>query len=642
MAQAATIAAPPEGAPKPRRYALVVGIESYSDANLPDVLGDKDADNLAEALEKYGDFPAGQIVVLKDTHGPEGRRKSDGLPAKQTIVDAAGRLSREAGPDGTVLFAFSGHGFDDGAEDYLVPLGVETKDRVSLRVGALLVRDLVEALQSGQPREVILLIDACRQSFGSTANLRPFAGRLDASSGNVAALFATSQGLPSQVRPDGAGGFFMKAVADRMLVAHKENSRMAMANFAKRVQEDVSAQTHDCHECDQQVPAWTLTSSTPAEFLLVDPSRENPSDLLTVAGSRVLVAPDGSEVHVTDQRTGEVVVYSRSRALAVGSDTAVGQRPSRSGSRVVADGPRGEVYASDEARGRVLIFASGESRAPVAVPLPGGKPELMVLRPSTRRLYVADSELHVVDVIDVAARAVVSRIRQRFPIPTRITGLALSPDERFLYVANQGGEGSGRLGNISIVDLQKGEFPDADIGDVNCPEGMDVSPDGRHLLVASQCGGGFDPLFFVDLETRGVTPLSGFAVGRSVAVDARHGKVFVARVGTYMRDESGTLAAVPAQLSGVDFARRESLFSYPLDVHSFAMTPGDRYLLAVGGQQLHVVDAGTNRVVKTVFFDSPAAGVAVGAGADGRNAICYVWLPEENRLFFTGLSGLAS
>jgi len=142
----------------------------------------------------------------------------------------------------------------------------------------------------------------------------------------------------------------------------------------------------------------------------------------------------------------------------------------------------------------------------VAVPLPGGKPELMVLRPSTRRLYVADSELHVVDVIDVAARAVVSRIRQRFPIPTRITGLALSPDERFLYVANQGGEGSGRLGNISIVDLQKGEFPDADIGDVNCPEGMDVSPDGRHLLVASQCGGGFDPLFFVDLETRGVTP----------------------------------------------------------------------------------------------------------------------------------------
>ena len=109
-----------------------------------------------------------------------------------------------------------------------------------------------------------------------------------------------------------------------------------------------------------------------------------------------------------------------------------------------------------------------------------------------------------------------------------------------------------------------------------------------------------------------------------------------------MRDESGTLAAVPAQLSGVDFARRESLFSYPLDVHSFAMTPGDRYLLAVGGQQLHAVDAGTNRVVKTVFFDSPAAGVAVGAGADGRNAICYVWLPEENRLFFTGLSGLAS
>jgi DNA-binding beta-propeller fold protein YncE len=637
FAQTVTVGAPPESAPKPDRYALVVGIGSYSNSSLPDVLGKTDAENLAGALEKYGGFPTKQIVVLTD-----GGPRSDGPPKRDVILKEATRISREASVNGTVLFAFSGHGFEDDGEDYLVPIGVDPTDRVTLRAGSVRVRDLLDALQAGQPNELMLFIDACRQSLGSTANVRRFANRLDIT-GNVAALFATSQGFPSQVRADSLGGFFIKAVVDRMHVSYRENSRMGIAAFAKEVQQDVRAQTRTrCQGCQEQNPAFDLKTLTPSEFLVVDPSGTNPSNLVTVAGSRVLVSPDGSEVHMTDERTGEVVVYSRARALAQPAAAATGERPSLSGSTVVGDGARGQVYVADEARSRVLLFARRDAEKPAAVAVPGGKPDLMVLRRSTRQLYVADSELHAVHVIDVATSAIVSRFDQRFPIPTRITGLALSPDERFLYVGNQGGEGSGLLGSISIIDLEKGHFLDEEIGDVNCPEGMDFGPDGRQLFVASQCGGGFDPLFFVDVATKSVTGLSGFAVGRSVAVDARHGKVYVARVGMYTRDPSGILTAVPAQLSGVDIAKRESLFSFPLDVHSFAMTPGDRYLLAAGGQQLHVVDTDSNKVVKTVFFTTAAAGVAVSAGPDGRNAVCYVWLPEENRLFFTGLSGLAS
>ncbi len=638
IAQTVSVAAPAPETPKPRRYALVVGIGSYGDPNLPDVGGDKDADNLANALEKYGGFPASQIVVLNDG-GSSAQR-----PTRDAIVNAATRLSREASTDATVLFVFSGHGFEEqDGQDYLVPVGVDVSERVKLRTGSLAFGDLLEALQVGNPKEVVLLIDACRNAVGSPAIARPFAVPAALLTRNVAALSATAPGAFSQAAPDGTGGFFLSAVAERMRIAYLQKSRMPFPTFAQLVQQDVSAQTRNCAGCQEQTPAIVFVSPTLSEFFIVDSSGQDRSNLVSVAGSRVLISPDGSEIHLSDETTGQVTIYSRSRSpVEDAADAAFRQRPSLSGSRVVADGPRGEVYVADEGRRRVLLFANREVREPLVVPVPGGKPDLMVLRPSRRKLYVADSELHRVHVVDVATGRIVTQIQQRFPIPTRITGLALSPDERFLYVGNQGGEGSGRLGSISVVDLESGRLLDSDIGDVNCPEGMDFAAGGQQLFVASQCGAGQDPLFFVDVETRRTKALSGFAVGRSVATDARHGKVYVARVGTYVRDANGNLVVVPAQLSSVDLTNRNRVFSIPLEVHSFAMTPGDRYLLAVGGQQLHVVDTETDQVVKSVFFDTPPAGVAVAAGADGRNAICYVWLPEENRLFFAGLSGLTS
>jgi DNA-binding beta-propeller fold protein YncE len=636
--QPAGVAAPAGDVPKPRRYALVVGIGAYSDPNLPDVDGDKDADTLADALEKYGGFPKSQIVVLKDG-GPEGSRR----PTQAAIIDAARQLSREASTDATVLFAFAGHGFEaDDGKDYLVPIGADASDQFTLPPGSVLVDHLIAALQAGLPNEVILFLDACRKPIHADVPVRPLSIQLSSSTKNVAVLFATSAGSVSQVRGDKTGGYFLKAVANRMGIVHGRSTRMGLTEFAALVEQDVIEQTK-CEGCTEQTPSIVRVGKPSSLFLIVDPSGQDADALLAVAGSRVLISPDRSQVHLTDAATGEVTIYSRSApSLPFATDGADRQRPSLSGSRVVADGPRGEVYVSDESRSQVLLFAGGEINEPRAVPVPGGKPDLMVLRRSTRELYVADSELHRVHVVDVATGRITSQFPQRFPIATRITGLAISPDERFLYIGNQGGEGSGRLGSISIVDLRERRFLDEEIADVNCPEGMDVAPDGRQLFVASQCGAGHDPLFFVDLASRRAQGLSGFAVGRSVAADARHAKLFVARVGMYERDVNGNSVIVPPQLSIVDLKDRKRVFSTPLDVHSLAMTPGDRYLLAVGGQQLHVVNTETDEIVKTVFFDTPPAGVAVGAAADGRNAICYVWLPEENRLFFAGVAGLTS
>lgn len=48
----------------------------------------------------------------------------------------------------------------------------------------------------------------------------------------------------------------------------------------------------------------------------------------------------------------------------------------------------------------------------------------------------------------------------------------------------------------------------------------------------------------------------------------------------------------------------------------------------------------TDSVVKTIQFDTVPAGVVVSRNKDKTGLLCYVWLPEENRIFFTALTGV--
>jgi DNA-binding beta-propeller fold protein YncE len=308
------------------------------------------------------------------------------------------------------------------------------------------------------------------------------------------------------------------------------------------------------------------------------------------------------------------------------------------GSRIVADPSRHQIFVTR--RSTVLAYDLLGKGVLGAIDVKPGTPELMVLAETRGWLFVADSAQHVIHIIDAQSHRRLDDIPQSSAAPTLIRGLALSPDEERLYVANQGGETVATTGSISVFDLTRNHALASTIGKVNCPEGMTITPNGDQIYLASQCGGGNDPVFIVDTSTEEVTAIPGFPVGHNVAVSAPWHKAYVSRVDFPALDAAGNKIQVPAQVSVIDTSSRKLLGSWSADLHSFAVTPDGNYVLAIGGLRMLVIDAKTDRVINEMEFETPPAGVTVAPSNDGKDAMCYVWLPETPRLFFSGLGEL--
>jgi YVTN family beta-propeller protein len=106
-----------------------------------------------------------------------------------------------------------------------------------------------------------------------------------------------------------------------------------------------------------------------------------------------------------------------------------------------------------------------------------------------------------VSVIDVPAHKVLDTVT--LPKGSRSMGLAISPDDLRLYVAN------GRAKTVSVIDLESLEI----VGEVEAgerPWGLALSPDGRRLYTAN---GPSNDVSVVDTES--LTVLLRVAVGES-------------------------------------------------------------------------------------------------------------------------------
>jgi DNA-binding beta-propeller fold protein YncE len=259
----------------------------------------------------------------------------------------------------------------------------------------------------------------------------------------------------------------------------------------------------------------------------------------------------------------------------------------------------------------------------------------MVVAPQRGEVYVLDGATETVAVIDVNTHKLV----HRFPKENAPRAIAITPDESKLYVAN---EQPAPQGSISVIDLASRQLKESITG-VNCPEGLAMSADGKQLYVSTQCGGGTDPVFVIDTKTDIVrkAAIPGLAVGGAIAITPNGEKLYVARGRFVVRDSStGKLSSFPDQISVVDTKSRQVTVSLPMNGLLFAMTPDGKYILAVDGPRLNFIDTKSDTVVKTIQFETTPGGVAVGRSDKKGSLLFYVWLPEENRLFFSGLSGV--
>jgi hypothetical protein len=157
---------PGGGAPR-GRYALLVGISKYPGTG-NDLWGPReDAERMARLLvERYG-YQPDDVLVLTDADA-----------TREQIAEAFLRHLGQAGPEGTALFYFSGHGFPMlGNEGIGEPLDPEPDGRDeaiavwdATGVGTYLLDDELGGLiQRLRTRRTLIILDACYSGDGTRA-----------------------------------------------------------------------------------------------------------------------------------------------------------------------------------------------------------------------------------------------------------------------------------------------------------------------------------------------------------------------------------------------------------------------------------------------------------------------------------------
>jgi DNA-binding beta-propeller fold protein YncE len=174
---------------------------------------------------------------------------------------------------------------------------------------------------------------------------------------------------------------------------------------------------------------------------------------------------------------------------------------------------------------------------------------------------------------------------------------------------------------------------------VSCPEGLAVTPDSEWLFVASQCGGGKDPVFVIDTADDSVTKaISNLAVGIALAITPDGKKVYVVRGSFKQPGQAGTpTKSYPPQLSVIETARNRIVetLPFPYGIGAIAVTRDSRHLLVGRGTQIVILDTTTDKEVDTMSVGLPITAIAISG-----NNTAYARRGQKGDLFVARLSGL--
>jgi quinoprotein dehydrogenase-associated probable ABC transporter substrate-binding protein len=152
----------------------------------------------------------------------------------------------------------------------------------------------------------------------------------------------------------------------------------------------------------------------------------------------VRLHPDRKTVYVTSESDHAVTIVD-ARSGAVLGNIEVGWRPRDS--IFSADGSR--AYVSAEHGGSVAVVDVAKSEVAATIVLPAGSlPMGLALSPDERRLYVANGRARTVSVIDLTASTLLADIH----VGARPWGIGLTSDGKFLYTAN------GPSNDVSVID----------------------------------------------------------------------------------------------------------------------------------------------------------------------------------------------
>ncbi len=232
---------------KDKRWALVIGVDNYTDSSIPDLGGAaNDAKALAKALEKYAGFPADQIILLATTEPPERQ------PTRTNILKRLSNLKGLVPKDGLFLVSFAGHGIERENKAFLIPSDATSTDDISLLEDtALSVNKIKDQIKASGVRQVLFLLDACRNdpNGGRADSINPLSEAyksgfsFDVANQEVeafATIYATSVGERAFEYAEKKQGYFSWAIVEGLSgKAANVNGQITLGSLVKFVSDQV-------------------------------------------------------------------------------------------------------------------------------------------------------------------------------------------------------------------------------------------------------------------------------------------------------------------------------------------------------------------------------------------------------------------
>jgi formylglycine-generating enzyme required for sulfatase activity len=147
---------------KTERFALIIGVDRYEDSQINPLQGAaNDARAVRNALIQYAGFPADQVALLTSD------QTSPRQPTRGNILRRLSNLKALIPPTGLLLFFFAGHGIQQQEQGFLLCSDSQLSgDLALLRETALNVDSLRRYIRETGVRQVILILDACRNEPG--------------------------------------------------------------------------------------------------------------------------------------------------------------------------------------------------------------------------------------------------------------------------------------------------------------------------------------------------------------------------------------------------------------------------------------------------------------------------------------------
>jgi hypothetical protein len=314
------------------RWALLVGIEDYTDKNISPLTGPaNDVDKMRDALVKYAAFPSDNITVLST------KSRDADMPTRNGILVALSKMKKRIPSNGLLLFMFSGHGISRGGRAFLLPSNAILTDDVRLLEDTSLSVDLLrERMADTQLKQVIVFLDACRNDpekskAASDDNplSKPFTDALDFAGRNKeveasAIVYATGIGERAYIDNSEELGYFTEAIIKGMGGAAVVDSlgQVTLGSLVKYIQSNVPKWVTRDLKKDQK-PFYVIAGYQPEQLVVsaiatpqpTIPKGEGGGSVDARAGIIEVFSTEGGNIYIDGQDMGGVLPHQTGQFL---------------------------------------------------------------------------------------------------------------------------------------------------------------------------------------------------------------------------------------------------------------------------------------------------------------------------------------